>query len=53
MQNTDKRLHHLRRRHARDQGNITCFVTEVGKFTKTTTLEDYKYYQHRLPETLD
>jgi hypothetical protein len=48
----DKRLHNLKWRCARERGNITCFVTEVGKFTDTMTLEDYEHYQDRLCETL-
>jgi transcription elongation GreA/GreB family factor len=47
-----KRLHNLKRRRARERGNITRFVTEVGTFTDTTTLEDYEYYKDRLHETL-
>jgi hypothetical protein len=50
--NAGKGLHNLKRRRAREQGNITSFVTEVGKFTDTTTLEDYTYYKDRLHETL-
>jgi hypothetical protein len=46
-----KRLHNLKRRRARERGNITRFVTEVRKFTDTRTLEDYEYYQDRLRET--
>ena len=54
MQDADagKKLHNLKRRRARERGNITCFVTEVGNFTDTTTLEDYEYYKDRLQETL-
>ena len=51
----DKRPHNFKRRRAREQGNITCFVTfvkEVGKFTNATTFEDYEYYKDRLHETL-
>jgi hypothetical protein len=48
----DKRLHNLKRRHTRERGNITRFLTEVGRFTDTTTLEDYEYYKDRLHETL-
>jgi hypothetical protein len=47
-----KRLHNLKRRCARERGNITSFITEVGKFTDTTTLEDYEYYKDKLHETL-
>jgi hypothetical protein len=47
-----KRLHNSKRRRARERGNITRFVTEVGKFTDTTTLEDYEYYKDMLHETL-
>ena len=36
----------------RERGNITRFVKEVGKFTDTTTLEDYEYYKDRLHETM-
>jgi uncharacterized membrane protein YccC len=36
----------------RERGNITCFIQEVGKFTNTTTLEDYEHYQDRLREAL-
>jgi len=54
MQDADagKGLHNLRRRRAREGGNITCFVTELRKFTDTTTLEDYEYYKDGLHETL-
>jgi hypothetical protein len=54
MQDADagKRLHNLKRRRARERGNITRFVTEVGRFTDTTTLEDCEYYKDRLHETL-
>jgi hypothetical protein len=54
MQDADagKRLHNLKRRHAREGGNITCFVMEVGKFTDTTTVEDYEYYKDSLHKTL-
>ena len=46
MQDVDavKGLHNLKRRRARERGNITRFVTEVGRFTDTTALEDYEYY---------
>ena len=47
-----KRLHNLRRRRARERGNITRFVTEVWKFKDTTTLENYEYHKYRLHETL-
>jgi hypothetical protein len=47
-----KRLHNLKRRRVRERGNITRFVKEVGKFTDTTSLEDYEYYEDRLHETL-
>ena len=47
-----KRLHNLKRRRTRERGNITRFVTEVGKFTDTTTLEDYEYYKGRLHDSL-
>jgi hypothetical protein len=47
-----KTLHKLKRRCARERGNITSFVTEVGRFTDTTALEDYEYYQDRLREDL-
>ena len=46
-----KKLHNLKRRHTREWGNITRFVTEVGNFTDTMTLEDYEY-KDRLHETL-
>ena len=54
MQGADdgKKLHNLKRRRTRERGNITCFVTEVGNFTDTMTLEDYEYYKDRLHETL-
>jgi hypothetical protein len=54
MQDADagKRQHNLKRKRARERGNITRFVTEVGKFTDTTTIEDYEYYQDRLREGL-
>ena len=54
MQDADagKRLHNLKRRCARERGNITRFETEVGKFTDTTTVEDYEYYKDMLHETL-
>jgi len=54
MQGADagKKLHNLKRRRTRERGNITRFVTEVGNFTDTTTLEDYEYYKDRLQETL-
>jgi hypothetical protein len=54
MQDADsgKRLHNLQRRRARERVNITRFVTVVGKFTDTTTLEDYVYYRDRLLDTL-
>ena len=54
MQDADagKRLHNLKRRRARERGNITRFVTVLGKFTNTTTLEDYEYYKDRFHETL-
>jgi iron-sulfur cluster repair protein YtfE (RIC family) len=54
MQDADagKRLHNLKQRCAREQGNITRFVTEAGKFIDTTTLEDYEYYHDRLREIL-
>jgi len=42
----------LKRRRVRERGNITRFVKEVGKFTDTTTLEDYEYYKDRLHETM-
>jgi hypothetical protein len=45
-------MHNLKRRRARERGNITGFVTEVGRFTDTTALEDYEYYQDRLREAL-
>jgi len=35
-----KRLHSLRRRQARQRGNIARIVMELWKFTFTTTLED-------------
>jgi transcription elongation GreA/GreB family factor len=47
-----KRLHNLKRRRARERGNITRFVTKVENFTDITTLEDYGYYKERLHETL-
>jgi hypothetical protein len=49
----DKRLHNLKRRFARERGNITCFVKEIGKFMDTTTLEDCEYFKDRLRETSD
>jgi hypothetical protein len=54
MQDADvgNRLHNLRRRRARERGNITRFVTEVRKFTDTKILEDYECYKDRLHETL-
>jgi len=54
MQGADagKKLHNLKRRRTRERGNITRFVTEVGNFTDTTTLEDYEYCKDRLHETL-
>ena len=54
MQDADagNRLHNLRRRLARERGNITRFVTQVGTFTDTKTLEDYDYYNDRLHEIL-
>ena len=42
----------MKRRRVRERGNITRFVKEVGKFTDTTTLEDYEYYKDRLHETM-
>ena len=41
MQDADagKRLHKLKRRRTRERGNITLFVTDVGKFRDTTTLK--------------
>jgi hypothetical protein len=53
MQDVDvgKRVHNFKRRRARERGNITRFVTEVGKFTDTT-LDDYEYYKDRLHDTL-
>ena len=53
MQGSDagNKLHNLKRRRTRERGNITRFVTEVGNFTDTTTLEDYEY-KDRLHETL-
>jgi hypothetical protein len=42
----------LKRRRTRERANITHFVTEVGKFTDTTPLDDYEYYKDRLKETL-
>jgi hypothetical protein len=47
-----KRIHNLKRRRARERGNITRFVMELGKFTDTTTLEDYEYYKDGLHDTL-
>ena len=29
-----RKVHNLKRRRARERGNITRFVTEVGKFTE-------------------
>jgi len=54
MQDADAgmRMHNLKRRRARERGSITRFVTEVGKFPDATTLEDCKYYNDRLHETL-
>lgn len=54
MQDADagKRLHNLKRRRTGERGNITRFVTEVGKFTDTTTLEDYEYYKDRQHDSL-
>ena len=52
MQDADKRLRNLKRRRTRERGNITRFVTEVRKFTDTTTLEDYEYYKDRLHNSL-
>jgi hypothetical protein len=40
-----KILHNLKRRRARERGNITRFVTEIGKFTAAITLDDYEYYK--------
>jgi hypothetical protein len=53
MQDTDvvKRLHNLRWRRTKEQGNNKRFITEVGKLTDTT-LEDYEYYKDRLHKTL-
>jgi hypothetical protein len=53
MQDADacKRLHNLKGRRARERGNITRFVTEIGKFTDNTTLEGKEYYKDRLHET--
>ena len=34
------RLQHLKRKRTRERSNITRFVTEVRKFTESTTLED-------------
>jgi hypothetical protein len=52
MQDDDagKRLHNLKRRRAMVRGNITTFVTEVGK-SDTTTHKVYEYYKDRLRET--
>jgi len=47
-----KRLHNLKRRRARERGNITPFVTEVWRFNDITALEDYEYFQDRLREAL-
>jgi hypothetical protein len=47
-----KRLHNLKRRRARERGNVTRFVTGVGRFTHSTAMEDYEYYQDRLREAL-
>jgi len=54
MQDADagKKLHNLKRRRKRERGNITGFITEVGNFTDTKTLEEYEYYKDRLHETL-
>jgi hypothetical protein len=49
----DKSLHNLKRRRGKERGNITRFVTQIGKFIDTTTLEDYEYYKDRLREILD
>jgi len=46
------RLHNLKRRRARERGNITRFVTEVGRFNDITALEDYEYHQEGLHEAL-
>ena len=53
MQDADanKKLQNFKRRRARERGNLTLFVTEVGKFTDTTTLEDCEYYNERTRET--
>jgi len=48
-----KRLRNLKRRRARERGNITRFATEVGRFNDITAPEDYEYYQDRLREALD
>jgi len=47
-----KKLPNFKRRRARERRNITLFVTEVGKSTDTTTLEDCEYYNERTRETL-
>jgi len=47
-----RKLHNLNRRGARERGNITRFVTEVDRFTDTTTLEDCEYYNDRVRDTL-
>jgi len=47
-----KRLHNLRRRRAWERGNITIFLTDIGRFTDTTTLEEYVYYMERHHEIL-
>jgi hypothetical protein len=54
FQDTDavKTRHNFKRRRARERGNITRFVTEVGRFTDTTALEDYQYYPDRQREAL-
>jgi len=41
--NAGKRLYNLRRRRARERRNITSFVTDIGRFTDTTIVEEYKY----------
>jgi len=54
MQDADagKRLYNFRRTRTSERGSITHFITQVRKFTDTTTLEDFEYYKDRLHETL-
>jgi hypothetical protein len=42
---TDKNLKSLKLRLTKERAYITHFVTEVGKFTDTTPLDDYEYYK--------